>query len=285
MYRRDGVKARELLPALYRLLIERPAVKLTDIGVSFQDEIESDEVKTDAYVRDLETALETAYFLSARNGLLDVVKKLVTKYKCDLRCRYKRNSDTPLLAAARGGHLDIVKYLISKQKVAVYGTALVHEAAREGHLDIIKYLIGEQKVAVNGTVVVREAVRKGHLDIIKYLIGEQKVAVDYTAVVGEAAWEGHLDIVKYLIGEQNRAVDRTAVVCAAARKGHLDIVKYIIEEQHCSPTDDDYTSLRAACAGSYVHVVEYLLSTGKVDLQARDIVRYIPHVYGREWSA
>ena len=76
---------------------------------------------------------------------------------------------------------------------------------------------------------------------------------------------GHLNIVKYLINEQKVPLPNIGArtVCEAGRGRHLDVVKYLIEEQHCSRGD----ALHEAVSYRHVHVVEYLLSTGKVDSQ------------------
>ena len=52
--------------------------------------------------------------LAAHNGWLDIVKDLITKYKCDTNCK---DSDgcTPLHYAAINNHLEVVRYFINEQ--------------------------------------------------------------------------------------------------------------------------------------------------------------------------
>ena len=53
--------------------------------------------------------------LAARNGWLDIIKDIITKYRCDTNCKdsYGR---TPLHYAATNDHLEVVKYFIKEQQ-------------------------------------------------------------------------------------------------------------------------------------------------------------------------
>ena len=53
----------------------------------------------------------------------------------------------------------------------------------------------------------------------------------------------------------------------AARNNHLEVVRYFINEQHCDPSDNDHFN---ACYNGHAYIVQYLLSTGKVNPLARN---------------
>ena len=52
------------------------------------------------------------------------------------------------------------------------------------------------------------------------------------------------------------------------RHGHLNIAQYLIREEHCNPSCVDNngdTPLHYACINNHAHIVQYLLSTGRVN--------------------
>ena len=122
------------------------------------------------------------------------------------------------------------------------------------------------------------AIYNGWLDVMetlidKYHIEPQKGGYDiYTLHV--AVTEKHFDIVKYLITKCNcdpmcKDSDGWTPLHYAAQFGTLNVIKYLITECNCDPmltTNNGSTCLHLALIFNNQHfIIEYLLSTGKVD--------------------
>ena len=195
---------------------------------------------------------------SARNGWLDVLQELITKYNFN-------PSDTDC------------------------GVTALHEATYCGHLNIVQYLIAEcgcdaMRKTNSGSTSLRMACSGGHFDIVKYLIDECKCDMmcrdnDGWLPIHSASYKGHMDIVLYLIG---RGCDPmcsnkfgNTPLHEASYSGHLNIVQHLVTKCHCDPMCRNKafsTPLHKACECSCVPVIEYLLSTGRVDPVARDML-------------
>ena len=95
-----------------------------------------------------------------------------------------------------------------------------------------------------------------------------------------AAHHGWMDIVIDLITKYKCDTNckdsngRTPLHYAASRNNHhLEVVRYFINEQHCdlmTRDNDGDTPLHYACEYGYAHIVQYFLSTGKVDPLAKN---------------
>ena len=86
---------------------------------------------------------ETLLHFSCRYGWLDVTKRLVEQYCCDLESRDRRG-DTPLHVACREGHVDIVRYLVRERECTtacqnLNGNTPLYLGCREGHVEIVRY--------------------------------------------------------------------------------------------------------------------------------------------------
>ena len=93
----------------------------------------------------------TAY--CCRNGHIDIVRKLVHDYGCDIFAK-DNNGDTPLNRAALGGSLSAVCTLIDEFKYdpntkGSKGRTPVHQAVMKGHIDVVRMLIHDYGSDVN----------------------------------------------------------------------------------------------------------------------------------------
>ena len=136
----------------------------------------------------------------------------------------------------------------------------------------------------NGRVgLLHLAVFNGWLDVMetlidKYHIEPQKGGYDiYTLHV--AVVTKRIDIVKYLITKCHcdpmcNDENGWASLHCAAQYGSLNVMKYLITECNCDPmVTDDYfgsTCLHEAVWDKQYSIIEYLLSTGKVDPLAKN---------------
>lgn len=237
--------------------------------------------------------------LSATYCHWDIIKYLVEEHSLD--------GDAEVIeVAVRYGHLHIIEYLVKEHSVdgraAVIGTAV-----KCGHLDIIKYLVKQHSVDGHATNVIDAAYRH-HWDIVTYLLDTKRKSVCYE-LLSLAVDNSYMNIIKYFIDnkmidtatecsfqqigqnslsvqylrEKNIGYDITSIsaqlVCYTAWSGELNILKYLVDEQKFPPNEGHFTPLHAACYKNHSSIIEFLLSTGKVDAYAKDINGHTPLDY------
>ena len=166
---------------------------------------------------------------------------------------------------------------------------LLHLAVYNGWLDVMKTLIDKYHIEPQKggyeIYTLHVAVVAKRIDIVKYLI--TKCRCDPMCKDGEwstplhyAAEHGSLNVMKYLITKCHcdpMCKDRvgwTPLHCAACY-GSLNVMKYLITEFNCDPmvtSNDGSTCLHIATAvmNKQYSIIEYLLSTGKVDPLAKN---------------
>ena len=219
--------------------------------------------------------------LAAAHGWVDIVIKLITKYKCDTNCKdtYGR---TPIHYAARSNHLEVVRHFINEQHCDPMtrdnnGDTPLHIACECSHTHIVQYLLSTGKV--NSLAKNKD----GKTPMLKpeYIYGSLKLyqlGKWQRALLHLAAHHGWVDIANDLITKYKCDTNckdshgRTPLHYAASNN-HLEVVRHFINEQHCDPmTRDKYgdTPLHIACRYGYLYIVQYLLSTGKVDPLAKN---------------
>ena len=93
---------------------------------------------------------KTVLHYSCRHGWLDVTRRLVEQYHCDLESRDKA-SDTPLHVACREGHVDLVRYLVSEQGCSAIcqnkdGDTPLHIACRWDRTPAVRFLLSTGRV-------------------------------------------------------------------------------------------------------------------------------------------
>ena len=214
--------------------------------------------------------------LAAREGWMDIIIDLITKYKCDTNCK-DDSGCTPLHYAVINNRLEVVRYIIDEQHCDPMtrdndGNTPLHIACDYSHTYIVQYLLSTGKVDPlaenkNGKI---PKVKPDHLyrTMRRFSWGEWKHIMLHLV-----AHHGWMDIAIDLISKYKRDINckdshgRTLIQYAVINN-HLEVVRYLINEQHCDPMTRDTngdTSLHIACDGRHIQIVQYLLSTGKVD--------------------
>ena len=244
--------------------------------------------------------------LAARQGWMDIIIDLITKYKCDTNCK-DSHGRTPLHYAT---HLKVVRYFINEQHCDPMardnnGDTPLHHACHYRHLDITKYLISEAHCNPscennNGDTPLHLACHcNGHLDITKYLISEAHCNPSCENKNGDTPLHlacncSHIPIVQYLLSNDKvnplaknindetpifkerylyGTEDSLPLLHLAACIGSIDIVKDLIIKYKCDINSKDssgHTPLDYAVINNHLEVVRYFINEQHYDPMTRD---------------
>ena len=236
-----------------------------------------------------------------QKGNLQIIQYLINECGCDLMSKNNYNN-TPLHRACESGDIEVVQFLICEcrcdpMSMNDYGdTPLYFACCKKGNLQIIQYLINVCRcdpMSKNnfGNTPLHETCGSGDIEMVRYLIGECRCDPmsmnDYgdTPLHLACCKKGNLQIIQYLINvcrcdpmSKNRSDDTP--LHNACRNGDIEMVQYLIGECRCDPmikNNAGNTLLHKACIGfPNFPVVEYILSTGKIDPLVRNIHREKP---------
>ena len=124
---------------------------------------------------------------------MDLVVKLITRYKCDAKYQ-DTDGSVPLHYAASRGHLELVKYFIHEHSCDpmfrdnTHWTPL-HYACASGYQNIVQYLIEELHCdpsceSKTGETPLHHACLNGHAHIVQYLLSIHEVNPMATNKIG-----------------------------------------------------------------------------------------------------
>ena len=180
---------------------------------------------------------------------------------------------------------------------------ILHWACYHGWIDIVMKLINEYQFSTKcrdfyNNTPLHDACGNGDIEMIRYLIGEcrcdpmSKNIIDNTPLHIACCKKGNLQIIQYLINEcrcnpmgKNRSDDTP--LHKACEFGDIEMIRYLIGECQCDlmcKNIIDNTPLHEACIGfPNIPVVEYILSTGKIDPLVRNIHGKTPLMVAGSW--
>ena len=243
--------------------------------------------------------------LAAHHGWMDIIIDLITKYKCDTNCK-DSHGRTPLHYAVINNHLEVIRYFINEQHCDPMtrdndGNTPLHYAVIDNHPEVVRYFINEPHCDPmtrdndGNTPLHLACIYSSSTHIVQYLLSTGKVDPlvmnnnAETAVFKQnkimlpmlhlAAHHGWMDIIidlitKYKCDTNCKDSHGCTPLHYAVINNHLEVVRYFINEKHCDPMtrdNDGNTPLHIACNySSSTHIVQYLLSTGKVDPLAKN---------------
>ena len=151
----------------------------------------------------------------------------------------------------------------------------VDKAARNGNVEMVKILTENERS--NSKNALKIAVRNNDTEFGKYLLKELEVNSKRKRLHFAAAFNGNLDLTKLLLDNEDVCDDnidnRKMILQIATWKGSLKIVKYLVEEKHASLRMKNYmdeTLLYIAAKRNYLDIADYLLDSGKVEVNARN---------------
>ena len=228
-------------------------------------------------------------YLAAKHGWMDIIIDLITKYKCDTKCKdpYGR---TPLHYAVLNNRPNVAKYFINEQHCDpmardINGNTPLHYACYNDCLKIAQYLISKAHCNPScenddSNTPLHIACDYRHIDIVQYLLSTGKAnplaknnndkipMYERLPMLHLAAREDWMDIIIDLITNYKcdtncKDDSRCTPLHYAANNNHLEVVRYLINEQHCDPMARDIngnTPLHYACYNDCLKIAQYLIS-------------------------
>ena len=211
--------------------------------------------KCDPMAKDNREGIALHY--AATSGQDQVVKLLVTRYKCPVNCRTE-DGDTPLHCAARNGHTNVVQVLLSELGADIQARNKMNDSA------------------------INEAAQNGHSNVVTLLVefGCSPNTKDFNSLLHQACWNGHLDLVEKLIDDYHcdpmaRDDEGLTPLHWAALGGKIQVVKKLVAKCKCPVGCTDNkgnTPLHCAARNGHTGVVQILLSELGADIQAHNKV-------------
>ena len=217
--------------------------------------------------------------LAAYRGWKDIVVRLVTVHNCSAVWR-DSEGNSPLHYAARNGHLEVVKCFIVELHCDpmdrnFYITTPLHYACEGGHLSIAQLLIREAHCDPScenmyGVTPLHCACGSTCSGFVPFTFPDDYRSLD------------HLNIVQYLVSEAHcdpSCEDKSGSTPLhyACSVGYNNTLQYSISELLCNPSFEnilDSTQLHLHVY--HTHIVQYLLSTGRVNPLAVDKIGSTP---------
>lgn len=233
----------------------------------------------------------TALHLAARNGLVDAAEKLIDAgakvFEVD------SEGQQPLHKACSGGHVEMVNKLVGKDASTQItdndGWSPLHLASRHGHTEVIKALLAKDKgnlddtEKLEGWTALHLAIYNGHAGAVSILLKEAaSVSIqdnDRWTPLMTATKQKHKEIMQELflqnrdIGLETRSNSGHTPLLAASINGFEDGVKLLIgkgADCNVETAKSQSTPLVAASSWGYIGIVEALLETRKIDVNAHD---------------
>ncbi|XP_073104726.1 ankyrin repeat-containing protein ITN1-like [Elaeis guineensis] len=181
--------------ALRQILSEIDA-QMTGTAVGAEFDAEVAEIRS-AVVNDINEVDETALFIAAEKGFLDVVVELLKYTDRESLLRKNRSGYDAFHIAVREGHRAIVQVLLDHDPTLcrTFGpsnaTPLISAATR-GHTEIVNLLLAQNTTLIeltknNGKNALHFAARQGHVEIVKALLEKDPQLARRTDKKGQTA--------------------------------------------------------------------------------------------------
>ncbi|CAL9078362.1 unnamed protein product [Musa textilis] len=192
---------------------------------------------------------ETALFVAAEYGYVDVVQEMIKHYDVAMAEIRAKNGYDALHIAAKQGDVDVVKELLKalpelSLTVDLSNTTALNTAATQGHIDVVNLLLETDKSLAliarsNGKTALHSAARNGHLEVVKALLRKESAIATRTDKKGQTALHmavkaTRLELVAELLESEPSLLNLVdtkgnTALHIAARKGRAQIVKRLLE--------------------------------------------------------
>ncbi|GER57291.1 ankyrin repeat family protein [Striga asiatica] len=194
---------------------------------------------------------ETALYVAAECGHVDVVKALVKNYDVGSAAIKAKNGFDAFHIAAKLGELEVLKVLMESipQLLATVdqsNTTPLHTASSQGHLEIVKYLLEKNSSMAtisrnNGKTALHSSARNGHLEVVKALLSKEPGIVTWSDKKGQTALHMAVKgncakVVDELISSDNGLLMMSdgkgnTALHIATRKGRAQIVRNLLKHE------------------------------------------------------
>ncbi|KAJ6803563.1 ankyrin repeat-containing protein ITN1-like [Iris pallida] len=230
-----------------RLILGEIDAQMTGTACGADFDAEVAEIRS-AVVNEVNEVGETALFVAADRGFLDVVVELL-KYSDREGLRRKNRSGYDVLhVAAREGHLAIVQVLLNHDRtlsktIGPSNATPLISAATRGHIDVVNELLARDSDLIelakaNGKNALHFAARQGHVEIVKALLNKDPQLARRTDKKGQTALHMAVkgtssDVVKALVDADPAIVmlpDKfgNTALHVASRKKRSEIVNVLL---------------------------------------------------------
>ena len=187
---------------------------------------------------------------AAWGGSENILRSLITKYKCPVESR-NHSKQTPLHLACSGGHLRVIRILITEYKANLNArdkdtNTPLHKAALSGQSKVILCLIKEFSCNLNtkridGKTILHCACHQGHTELVDTLLTQYGPGLLFirddkrNTPLHFAALGGNERIAKLLITKYNCLLscensNKEIPLDIACNKGHLNLVRLMVME-------------------------------------------------------
>ncbi|XP_067676346.1 serine/threonine-protein phosphatase 6 regulatory ankyrin repeat subunit A-like [Haliotis asinina] len=228
-------------------------------------------------------------YYACLGGHVEVVKYVVSQHVQDIN-RRRHNGRTLAMVAGERGHRNVVELLVkygaNLSLRDAHSNNILHLVCGRGHVGVVKYVISQDTVDINSRgnnkkTPIMVAGRSGHTEVIRLLV---KNGADLSLrdahgdnILYHACFGGHVEVVKYVVSKNrvdinSRGKDKKTPVMVAGERGHKDVVELLVKYGANLSFKDVHSNniLHLACRSGHVSVVEYVLSQGTVDVNAKN---------------
>ena len=224
----------------------------------------------------------TTLHIAALSGREEVLRELITKYKCPVDC-VDSKGNTPLHYAAGKDHAGVVRMLLSELGADAAacnedGDTVLSMAAFHGHAGVVGILVSEfgcspSVKGFSGRTPLHHACEGGHLVVVEKLVSEYGCDVnardnDGLTPLHVAALAGKKEVVRELITKYKCPVDCVdsdgyTPLHKAAKQGHAGVMRMLLLEfgaDRAACNECGNTVLDLAALSGHAEVVGVLVS-------------------------
>ncbi|KAG1371641.1 ankyrin repeat-containing protein [Cocos nucifera] len=220
---------------------------------------------------------ETALFVAAEYGYVDVVNEMIKYHDVSMAGIKAKNGYDPLHIAAKQGDVDVVKELLMalpdlSMTVDSSNTTALQTAATQGHIEVVNLLLeADGSLALiarsNGKTALHSAARNGHLEVVKALLNRDSGIATRTDKKGQTALHmavkgTSLDVVEELLKCEATLVNLVdtkgnTALQIAARKGRTQVAL----------ADLTFCFVHLSCISKGDVIVKRLLELKEIDIK------------------
>ncbi|KAL6503150.1 hypothetical protein OROHE_023779 [Orobanche hederae] len=194
---------------------------------------------------------ETALYVAAECGHVDLVEKLVKYYDIGYAAIKAKNGFDAFHIAAKLGELEILRVLMEgiPQLLATVdqsNATPLHTSAAQGHCEVVDFLLKKNSSLAtiarnNGKTALHSSARNGHLDVVKSLLSKEPGIVAWSDKKGQTALHMAVKgscpkVVDELIASDSALLTMSdgkgnTALHIATRKGRPQIVQTLLEHK------------------------------------------------------